>query len=83
MSCRFCQDASLSIRAKLGRCKRCMIQLAVMNSLLWPIWFVWFSNTPKSIESITLLFAGGASAILLALHLILMPFRRGDSDTQL
>ncbi|WP_081796394.1 DUF3624 domain-containing protein [Enterovibrio calviensis] len=82
MSCRFCQDASLSLRAKLGRCKRCMIQLAVMNLVLWPIWLIWFSDTPKSIESITLLFAAGASAILLSLHLILMPFRKGEPDTK-
>ncbi|WP_281545073.1 DUF3624 domain-containing protein [Grimontia sp. SpTr1] len=75
MSCRFCKDASLTIRAKLGRCKRCMIQLAVMNLVLWPIWFIGFSDTPTSIESITLLFGAGASAILLTLHLILMPFR--------
>ncbi|MGF1768716.1 DUF3624 domain-containing protein [Enterovibrio makurazakiensis] len=82
MSCRFCQDASLSIRAKLGRCKRCMIQLAVMNLLLWPIWLLWFSDTPKSIESITLLFAAGACALLLSLHLILMPFRKGAPETK-
>lgn len=82
MSCRFCKDASLSIRAKLGRCKRCMIQLAVMNLVLWPIWFIGFSDTPKSIESITLLFGAGASAILLSLHLILMPFRMNAPESK-
>ncbi|MBV7298788.1 DUF3624 domain-containing protein [Enterovibrio paralichthyis] len=76
MSCRFCKDASHSIRAKLGRCKRCMIQLAIMNLILWPCWFFGFSDTPTSVESISLLFAAGASAILLAAHLILMPFRK-------
>ncbi|MDD1782112.1 DUF3624 domain-containing protein [Enterovibrio sp. ZSDZ35] len=82
MSCRFCKDASLSLRAKLGRCKRCMVQLAVMNVILWPLWFVGFSDTPKSIESISLLFAAGASALLLSLHLVLMPFRKPLPETK-
>lgn len=81
MSCRFCKDASLTIRAKLGRCKRCMIQLAVMNLVLWPIWFIGFRDTPTSIESIALLFGAGASALLLTLHLILAPFHRDKSKT--
>ncbi|KXF82778.1 DUF3624 domain-containing protein [Enterovibrio coralii] len=82
MSCRFCKDASLTLRAKLGRCKRCMVQLAVMNVILWPIWLLGFSDTPTSVESITLLFAAGASAVLLSLHLIVMPFRKPLPDAE-
>ncbi len=76
MSCRSCQDPTLSLSAKLGRCKRCILQLTVINVVLWPIWLVGFSDTPTSVESISLLFAAGASAGLLTLHLIVMPFRK-------
>ncbi|PMN69784.1 DUF3624 domain-containing protein [Enterovibrio norvegicus] len=82
MSCRTCKDPAISLSAKLGRCKRCMMQLAVMNVVLWPIWFVGFSDAPKSVESISILFAAGASAGLLALHLIVMPFRKPLPDKE-
>lgn len=75
MKCTYCKDDSRSIFAKLGRCKRCMVQLTVLNFILWPTWYWGFSNEPSSVSSVALLFAGGACFSLLALHLLIMPFR--------
>jgi len=64
---------------KIGRCQRCIDQLTVLSVLCWVIWWWLYRDTPKSIESIGLIFAGFAFNGLLALHLwmkyVILPYR--------
>lgn len=78
MACETCRDHWFW--KKIGRCKRCMDQLTVLSVLCWIIWWWLFRNTPESIESIALLFAGFAFNGLLFLHLwmrfVILPWRK-------
>ncbi|RXJ73461.1 hypothetical protein CS022_09440 [Veronia nyctiphanis] len=76
MTCQYCDRRFGSFSDKIGRCTRCMMQLALMNALLWPLWWWFFRDSPKTVESIALLFACVGSVGLLLLHLLLFPFRR-------
>ena len=66
MACKYCDDNIW--KQKLGRCKRCMwlnfILLVVSASLS----YFWFQTEPKSVQTIALLFAFFASAVLMLLH---------------
>jgi hypothetical protein len=57
-----------------------MNQLAVLSPLSWGVWWLVFSDTPKEMGSITLLFAAVAFTLLLAAHLlvkwIVIPLKR-------
>ncbi|MGL5335705.1 MAG: DUF3624 family protein [Enterovibrio sp.] len=76
MSCEPCDLVTNSIKEKLGRCKRCVWQLVILQLILWLMWFAKFYDTPRSIEAIIIYFALAASAILLLLHLLAFIWRR-------
>ncbi|EGU56636.1 hypothetical protein VINI7043_17329 [Vibrio nigripulchritudo ATCC 27043] len=67
MACQSCQEHWFW--KKIGRCQRCLDQLAVLSVICWIIWWVAFRESPKSIESLSLIMAGFAFNFLLALHL--------------
>ncbi|WP_264874383.1 DUF3624 domain-containing protein [Vibrio agarivorans] len=69
MSCQNCQQ-HWSWK-KIGRCQRCMDQLTVLSVACWGLWWFFFRDDPKSIESITLMMAGFAFNVLLVLHLLM------------
>ncbi|MGR5261045.1 DUF3624 domain-containing protein [Vibrio astriarenae] len=69
MSCQNCQQHWFW--KKIGRCQRCMDQLTVLSVACWGLWWFFFRDVPKSIESITLMMAGFAFNVLLALHLLM------------
>ncbi|GAL14097.1 hypothetical protein JCM19233_5109 [Vibrio astriarenae] len=48
-----------------------MDQLTVLSVVCWVIWWFFFRDAPKSIESIALIMAGFAFNVLLALHLLM------------
>ncbi|MBR9727020.1 DUF3624 domain-containing protein [Shewanella intestini] len=74
MSCRGCEESIF--KQKIGRCKSCMIQLTVLSLISWPLWWFGFAQTPTRIESIALLFFCCAFSGLLALHLVVLSYRR-------
>ncbi|UUM30787.1 DUF3624 domain-containing protein [Vibrio japonicus] len=80
MTCHYCEKHHW-FREKIGRCRRCMNQLTVLSVLCWVVWWWFCRSDPKSIESITLIFAGIAFHSLLALHLwmhyVILPWRKG------
>ncbi|WP_299016884.1 DUF3624 domain-containing protein [uncultured Photobacterium sp.] len=67
MGCRNCKTSNL-FRKKLGRCRQCMTQLAILSLSSWSAWFYFYLPTPKAVESITLLFAASAFSLLLIAH---------------
>ncbi|WP_117235975.1 DUF3624 domain-containing protein [Vibrio maerlii] len=80
MSCPYCQ--SNWFWKKIGRCKRCMIQLFVLSVLGWGSWWLLFADNPKSVEAVALLLLSVACNSLLALHLIKMVWLRMIKGTQ-
>ncbi|PSW19240.1 DUF3624 domain-containing protein [Photobacterium sanctipauli] len=64
--CRHC--TSSRIKQKLGRCRRCVLQLLLLAPLSWLVWWYFYLATPTSVESLTLLFAASGFTALLALH---------------
>ncbi|MGI2069235.1 DUF3624 domain-containing protein [uncultured Shewanella sp.] len=72
-----CSDCNTSIfRQKIGRCKRCMWQLTALSAIGWPLWWWLYYNAPREVNSIALLFFCTAFTGLLALHLIVLAYRR-------
>ncbi|MCS6209615.1 DUF3624 domain-containing protein [Shewanella baltica] len=72
-----CSDCNTSIfRQKIGRCKRCMWQLTALSAIGWPLWWWLYYNAPREVNSIALLFFCSAFTGLLALHLIVLAYRR-------
>ncbi|WP_104400108.1 DUF3624 domain-containing protein [Vibrio penaeicida] len=67
MPCRTCQENWFW--KKIGRCQRCMDQLTVLSVVCWVIWWFILKESPNSIQSVTLIFAGFAFNGLLAMHL--------------
>ena len=67
MGCRSCKKTN-TFRQKLGRCRRCMCQLALLSTLCWGAWGYFYLPTPKVVGSITLLFAATAFSSLLLAH---------------
>ncbi|MGL4735458.1 MAG: DUF3624 family protein [Enterovibrio sp.] len=76
MSCQPCDLVKSSVKEKLGRCKRCLWQLASLQLILWLMWFAKFDEAPRSIEAIIIYFALAASALLLLLHMLAFIWRR-------
>ncbi|MDD8057855.1 DUF3624 domain-containing protein [Shewanella metallivivens] len=74
MACEQCTDSIF--RQKIGRCQRCMVQLTVLSILTWPIWWRFFVDQPKTVESIALLFFAISFTGLLCLHLLVWCYRR-------
>ncbi|MGI2171814.1 DUF3624 domain-containing protein [Shewanella sp. MF05960] len=74
MACNQCTDSIF--KQKIGRCKRCMLQLTVLSLLTWPMWWYYFIDTPKTVESIALLFFAISFSGLLVLHLLVWLYRR-------
>ncbi|MCS6135364.1 DUF3624 domain-containing protein [Shewanella baltica] len=71
-----CGDCKTSIfRQKIGRCKRCMWQLTALSAIGWPLWWLYY-DAPRDVNSIALLFFCTAFTGLLALHLIVLAYRR-------
>ncbi|MGF1763592.1 DUF3624 domain-containing protein [Aliivibrio kagoshimensis] len=70
MSCRIC-SGKFQFKEKLGRCKRCMIQLACLSLLGWGTWITFFYHTPFTVEAITAFSASAIFSALLALHLVI------------
>ncbi|MDT3272312.1 DUF3624 domain-containing protein [Shewanella sp. SP2S2-4] len=72
-----CSDCNTSIfRQKMGRCKRCMWQLTALSAIGWPLWWWLYYDAPREVNSIALLFFCTAFTGLLALHLIVLAYRR-------
>jgi len=72
-----CDDCKTSIfRQKIGRCKRCMWQLALLSLIGWPLWWFLYGATPREVNSIALLFFCAAFSSLLLLHLVVLAVRR-------
>ncbi|WP_152429366.1 DUF3624 domain-containing protein [Vibrio aquimaris] len=78
MACKYCEKPWFW--KKVGRCQRCMIQLACLSIITWVLWWYLGKHSPKSIESISILVAGFAFHSLLFLHLwmrfVILPWRR-------
>lgn len=74
MACQKCSDSVF--KQKIGRCKRCMVQLTVLSLLAWPIWWHCFADQPKTVESIALLFFAIGFTGLLCLHLLVWCYRK-------
>ncbi|WP_371870492.1 DUF3624 domain-containing protein [Neiella marina] len=72
-----CDDCiSTVFKRKLGRCKICALQLSLLSLICWPLWYWLYADSPKSVESIALLFFSGAFTGLLLLHLVVWVVRR-------
>ncbi|MCS6097813.1 DUF3624 domain-containing protein [Shewanella baltica] len=72
-----CDDCKTEIfRQKIGRCKRCMWQLMALSVIGWPLWWWLYYDAPRDVNSIALLFFCSAFTGLLALHLIVLAYRR-------
>ena len=67
MGCRSCNKTN-AVRQKLGRCRRCMLQLALLSITSWGAWLHFCLPNPKTVNSITLLFAATAFSSLLLAH---------------
>lgn len=78
MACNQCSDSIF--KQKIGRCKRCMLQLTILSLLTWPIWWYYFAATPKVVESIALLFFAISFSGLLVLHLLVWLYRRINAN---
>ncbi|MCS6114744.1 DUF3624 domain-containing protein [Shewanella baltica] len=74
MSCGDCKTEIF--RQKIGRCKRCMWQLTALSAIGWPLWWWLYYDAPWEVNSIALLFFCTAFTGLLALHLIVLAYRR-------
>ena len=68
MSCQACRSSVFF--HKLGRCRRCMIQLTIASPLCWLIGLFGYSDRPHSLEAITFLVVASAMSLLLLAHLI-------------
>lgn len=60
----------------MGRCKRCMWLLTALSAIGWPLWWWLYYDAPREVNSIALLFFCTAFTGLLALHLIVLAYRR-------
>ncbi|QIR16180.1 DUF3624 domain-containing protein [Shewanella aestuarii] len=74
MRCTQCEESIF--RQKLGRCYRCMAQLALLSVVGWPLWFHLFVDNATDVKSIALLFFCCAFSGLLAVHLFMWLYYR-------
>lgn len=75
MACNTCKTTT-AFREKLGRCRQCMWQLAILSAVSWAAWWHFYAAQPTIVESITLMFAASAFSLLLATHLLIACIRR-------
>ncbi|MDV7105448.1 DUF3624 domain-containing protein [Vibrio sp. TH_r3] len=68
MTCKYCH--SNWFWEKIGRCNQCMNQLTVLSALCWIVWWWFYRNDLRSVESITLIVAGFTFNFVLFLHLL-------------
>ncbi|MGI1985810.1 DUF3624 domain-containing protein [Shewanella glacialipiscicola] len=54
----------------------CIRQLTVLSVISWPLWWFLYRDTPREVNSIALLFFCSVFTGLLALHLIVLAYRR-------
>ncbi|MPY21276.1 DUF3624 domain-containing protein [Shewanella psychropiezotolerans] len=73
MTCNSCESSIF--RQKLGRCKACMWQLAILSVIAWPLWWFLYSERVSHVESIALLFFCISFTGLLLLHLLVLGYR--------
>ncbi|MCL1097369.1 DUF3624 domain-containing protein [Shewanella gelidii] len=73
MACDAC--FSTVFKQKIGRCKRCMVQLTLLSAVSWPLWYWLYFEDIRSVESIALLFFAFAFSGLLLLHLMVLSYR--------
>ncbi|MBW8182409.1 DUF3624 domain-containing protein [Shewanella nanhaiensis] len=73
MTCKNCNSSLF--QQKIGRCKSCMWQLTLLSLISWPLWWYFYSDAPKQINSIALLFFCTAFTGLLSLHLLVLGYR--------
>lgn len=74
MSCEFCLVASF--KAKLGRCRTCMLQCATVGHIGWGAW--WYCGADSSVNSLTALLFALAGSGLLLLHILVWLGRKGS-----
>jgi len=67
MACTNCHKAALI--KKFGRCMVCMVQCAAWSLISWGVWYFFYRENPKSVESIGLIGSGIFFSGLLFLHL--------------
>ena len=74
MACNLCRDNIF--RAKLGRCRRCMLinVLLLMGSAVG--WYVRFQFAPKHVATIALFLTLVASGVLLVIHVMFYLYYR-------
>ncbi|WP_394388203.1 DUF3624 domain-containing protein [Shewanella woodyi] len=73
MTCKNCNSSLF--QQKIGRCISCMWQLTLLSLISWPLWWYFYADTPKQINSIALLFFCTAFTGLLSLHLLVLGYR--------
>ncbi|KHT59353.1 hypothetical protein RJ45_24440 [Photobacterium gaetbulicola] len=66
MGCQACTRSV--IWQKLGRCRRCIRQLAVLSPLGWGIWLAFYRHQPTTIEAVTAFVAASGTTLLLLAH---------------
>ncbi|MGF1724560.1 DUF3624 domain-containing protein [Photobacterium nomapromontoriensis] len=66
MSCRACTTSVFW--QKLGRCRRCTIQLAIASPIAWLVWAIFYRSQPATIEAITVFIAASSCSLLLLAH---------------
>ncbi|WP_415719955.1 DUF3624 domain-containing protein [Photobacterium ganghwense] len=66
MACQPCRSSVFF--QKLGRCRRCMVQLSVLAPLSWLAWWLLYRETPHTLNAITLLVAASGFSLLLLAH---------------
>jgi hypothetical protein len=72
VSCEAC--LATAIRAKLGRCPVCAIQILVIGLMGWAAW--WWLGADRSVHALTALLFGLAGSLLFALHLLVFIWRK-------
>ncbi|MGL4936401.1 DUF3624 domain-containing protein [Shewanella sp.] len=73
MSCNQCYSSIF--RQKIGRCRRCMGQLAGLSAIGWPLWGYCYWDTPWTVNAIALFFFCASFSGLLALHGVVWGYR--------
>jgi hypothetical protein len=53
-----------------------MAQLTVLSLLAWPVWWYYFADQPKTVESIALLFFAISFTGLLCVHLLVWCYQK-------
>ncbi|WP_285817610.1 DUF3624 domain-containing protein [Echinimonas agarilytica] len=79
MACQRCHNSP--VLQKLGRCRRCFLQLVVLALIGWVGWWLLYFDSPSAVESVALLFFCIAFSALLSLHVLMWLWYRIQSST--